>query len=219
MIIDLTRTLENNQPGVEIQQKFTRTENGWNAKTLSLYSHACTHLDAPRHFLDNGVTLDQIPLEKFMGMAHLVDITNLKPRDLIRVEHLGLADEDITEGDSLILMTGWSRHFDNADYYRDEFPRISEELARWCLENRIKMLGVEPPSVADVNNLSEVTRIHEILLSGGIVIVEGLVNLESIPEKKVHLSAIPLKIKDGDGCPCRAFVTIDRNAQGSPITQ
>ena len=68
------------------------------------------------------------------------------------------------------------------------------------------MLGVETPSIADVNNLPEVTLIHKILLGGGVNIVEGLTNLDALaPGEKVFFAALPLKIAGGDGCPCRAF--------------
>jgi kynurenine formamidase len=65
------------------------------------------------------------------------------------------------------------------------------------------MLGVEPPSVADVNNLPEVTKIHEILLGGGITIIEGLCNLDQIKAEFVTLIALPIKYKNGDGAPAR----------------
>jgi kynurenine formamidase len=84
-------------------------------------------------------------------------------------------------------------------------PRISRELAEWCVERRIRLLGVEPPSVADVKDLAEVTEIHRILLSGQIVIVEGLANLEAVRQERVLFGALPLKIEGGDGSPCRAF--------------
>jgi kynurenine formamidase len=66
------------------------------------------------------------------------------------------------------------------------------------------MIGVEPPSVADVNNLTEVTTIHEILLKG-VVIIEGLSNLEKLQSNCVELIALPLKIKNGDGSPARVI--------------
>jgi kynurenine formamidase len=89
--------------------------------------------------------------------------------------------------------------------YRDGLPRVGLDLARWCVEKRVRMLGVEPPSVADVNNLEEVTAIHRTLLGGDVIIVEGLANLKAIEQKRVLLAAIPLKIEGGDGSPCRAF--------------
>ena len=89
--------------------------------------------------------------------------------------------------------------------YREGLPRISEELAEWCVAKKIKMLGVEAPSVADVNNLPEVTLIQRVLLGGNVVIIEGLTNLDKIQQEKVQLIALPLKIQGGDGSPARVI--------------
>jgi kynurenine formamidase len=102
--------------------------------------------------------------------------------------------------------------------YRDQLPRISEELARWCVSRGVNILGVEPPSVADVNNLEEVTRIHKILLSGGVTIVEGLTNLEQLTQERVFFGALPLPLAGADGSPVRAFA-IEGIAPGFPAAQ
>ncbi len=67
------------------------------------------------------------------------------------------------------------------------------------------MLGVEPPSVADVHNMDEVTAVHKTLLGGGVIVVEGLANLDQIQSEKVTFMAFPLKIAGGDGAPVRAL--------------
>ena len=64
---------------------------------------------------------------------------------------------------------------------------------------------MEPPSIADVLDLDEVTKIHQILLGGDIIIVEGLTNLEALKREMVKLIALPLKIKNGDGAPARVI--------------
>ena len=204
-IIDLTRTLECGQPGVSFETKFTRERDGWNARTLHLYSHSGTHLDAPLHFDCGDKTVEQMSLESCMGPAHLIDLSGFPARRLIEVEDLGRVADIFVRGESLLLFTGWSKHFEDREYYRGQFPRVSEGLATWCAERGVKMLGVEPPSVADVNDLPEVTRIHEILLGADTVIVEGLVNLNQIESERPFFAAIPLKIGGGDGTPCRAF--------------
>ena len=117
-------------------------------------------------------------------------------------------------GESLLLHTGWSRHVNNPQHYRDNFPRIADDLAHWCAEKEVNVLGVEPPSVADVNNKDELTRIHKILLGANITIVEGLANLEALTQERVFFVAAPLKIEGGDGCPCRAFAI-----EGGPFDQ
>ena len=101
---------------------------------------------------------------------------------------------------------------------RDGLPRISEALATWCVENRVKLLGVEPPSVADVNNKPEVTLIHKTLLGGRVTIVEGLTNLDQLTGPKVFFAALPLRIAAGDGCPCRAFA-VDGADAVEPLTR
>ena len=73
-------------------------------------------------------------------------------------------------------------------------------------EKGVNMLGVEPPSVADVNNRAEVTEIHTILMQNDVVIVEGLTNLDKISGNKVTLIAMPLKIEKGDGAQARVIV-------------
>jgi kynurenine formamidase len=204
-VVDLTLTLQEGMRGVAWEPAYTVAEDGWNARTLHLYSHAGTHMDAPLHFGVSDETIDRLPLERCMGPAWVVDLPGLAPRALITVADLGTVAEEARPGDSLLLRTGWSRFVADPPRYRDGLPRVSVELAKWCVERQIRMLGVEPPSVADVNDLDEVTAVHRILLGGGVVIVEGLANLEALRERRVFLVALPLKIGDGDGSPCRVF--------------
>lgn len=194
--------------GVDWEQARTIERDGWNARTLHLYSHAGTHMDAQTHFAAGPGTIDVIPLERCMGMAWVVNLVGIANRTSITVAHLGEIAAKFQPGESLLLCTGWSRHVGDPQHYRDKFPRISEELARWCVEHEVNVLGVEPPSVADVNNQEELTHIHKILLGANITIVEGLTNLDQLPKEKVFFVGAPLKIEGGDGCPCRAFAMI-----------
>ena len=204
-VIDLTLTVAPGMRGVEFETLHTVQKDGWNSSTLHLYSHSGTHMDAQKHFAAGDGTIDRIPLGDCLGPAWVVDMTGLAARTLVTVAHLGVIAQKVKPGDALLLRTGWSAHVDRPQYYRDELPRIGKELAEWCVERRVRLLGVEPPSVADVNNLQEVTEIHLILLGGGVIIVEGLTNLGSLTQERVLFGAMPLKIEGGDGCPCRAF--------------
>jgi arylformamidase len=129
-------------------------------------------------------------------------------RTLIRVADLGQVADRIQEGDSLLLRTGWSRRAHDPSY-RDALPRVSLELAEWCVAKKVRMLGVEPPSVADVNNAEELTAVHRVLLGAGVIIVEGLAHLDEIRREKVTFMAFPLRVVGGDGAPVRAFALED----------
>jgi hypothetical protein len=78
---------------------------------------------------------------------------------------------------------GWSDYYGRSRF-RDELPRVSADLARWCVDNKVRMLGVEPPSVADVNDIEELTAIHKILFEGGVIVVEGLASLALLSKIK-----------------------------------
>ncbi len=207
-IIDLTLSLEPAMRGVKFESARVLEKDGWNATTLHLYSHCGTHMDAPRHFDAGGQTIDQIPLDKCMGPAWLVDLSGIKPRSLITVEDLGPLQKKIQAGDGLLIRTGWSL-LAQSPAYRNDLPRISLELARWCADKGVRILGVEPPSVADVHNIEELTTIHKVLLESGVIIVEGLANLDKIHKEKVTFMAFPIKIAKGDGSPVRAFAIED----------
>jgi kynurenine formamidase len=201
-IIDLTINLDNNIKGVEIEQVRTLKVDGWNASYYRIYSHVGTHMDAPFHFEVSDQTIDQVPVGRFITPAWIVDARDAGPKGLVELRHLGALLAEFKPGESLIIKTGWSEKL-GSDAYRDDLPRISKELAEWCVLNRVNILAVEPPSVADVNNMEEVTMIHQILLGGDVIIVEGLTNLEEISKNKVTLIAMPIKVKNGDGAPAR----------------
>jgi len=203
-IIDLTLPINNKMSGVTIDVAKQLAIDGWNATTLHLYSHSGTHMDAPIHFEVNDQTIDQIPTERLISEAWVVDITNIKPNEFIEIHHLEGVAKDFKTGQSILLHTGWSKKI-RTPSYRDKLQRISENLANWFGEKKVNILGVEPPSVADVNNIKEVTKIHQILMKKDIIIIEGLSNLDKISNKKVTLIALPLKVEGGDGAPSRVI--------------
>lgn len=161
-------------------------------------------MDAPIHFGVSDVTIDTFQPHQLIGKAWVVHIPILQAQQSLKVEDLGEVVHQFEAGDSLLLRTDWNQYV-SLPTYRNELPRISETLALWCVQHQVKMLGVEPPSVADVNNLPEVTKIHQILLGGKVIIIEGLCNLDKLSRPKVVLIALPLKIKDGDGAPARVI--------------
>ncbi len=203
-VIDLSLPINAQMPGVTISIAKRLEIQGWNATTLSLYSHCGTHMDAPRHFLSDGATLDQQDLSVCVGPATIINLAPAKPKQLINIEDLGGLVDSIEPGMRLLFRTDWHQRYGTPEY-RNELPRISLELARWLVEKRVAMIGVEPPSVADVNNKQELTEVHQTLFRGNVLIVEGLANLDQIKSSTVDFIALPLSIESGDGSPVRAI--------------
>jgi arylformamidase len=204
-IIDLTQTLKEGVRGFSTEPAKSVAKDGWNALTLQIYSHAGTHVDAQPHFDAGNLGIDQVPVDRFVADCWVVDLTGILPKSLISLSNLGEVVKKIQPGEGLLFRTSWANYINQPEIYRDGLPRLSEELVIWCINAGVKLIGVEPPSVADVNNIEELTHIHKLLLNAGITIVEGLANLEQITQEKVQFMALPLKIENGDGAPCRAI--------------
>ena len=207
-VIDLSHSYTEEFKNFSMESCKTVETNGWNASTLKFYSHCGTHMDAPIHFNVSKKTIDQIEVSNFVGKAWVINVNYIKPGGLITVNEIDFViKKGFKPGDSLLIRTDWYKYV-NTPKYRNELPRISEDLANWCVKHKVKMLGVEPPSVADVNNLEEVTKIHKILLKD-VIIIEGLANLDQLEVDCVELIALPLKIAGGDGAPARV-IAIDK---------
>lgn len=200
--IDLTLPVHNEMRGVRIESHTHLERDGFNTTNLQLYSHSGTHMDAPKHFLSGGGTIDCVPLEKCAGMALVIDLSHKAPQSLITIDDLQMYAERIQTGTRLLLRTDWDTHALQEDY-RTHFPRISLALADWLAMRGIWLLGLETPSVASLQDKEELTAVHQALLSHDIVIVESLTNLRLLPPEVLFM-AFPLKIQGGDGSPVRA---------------
>ncbi|MGA2613863.1 MAG: cyclase family protein [Spirochaetia bacterium] len=177
---------------------------GFNVTQLCMSAHQGTHVDAPYHFLDDGLTVDRIPAEVFVGDAILIDARYKKPKELLTQQDLQGREAAITRGSRVVIMTGWDEVFPDRRYLID-FPSLSKDLADWLASKRIALLGVDFPSLS----LPDGPYVHRSLLGAGVVIIEGLCHLKEIRAEKFYLIAAPLKIRGRDGSPVRALGIVD----------
>ena len=203
-IVDLTATLRKGRRGVDWETVATLEVDGWNAGRLSLNSHCGTHMDAPRHFVAGGETIENLPLEAMVGPALVADLTPVEPKEELTVARLAPWSDRLERGARLLLRTDWSLHAEEPDYTKLN-PHVGAELAEWLVARGVALLGVEPHSVADTTDKTRCRRVHRILLEAGVVIVEGLANLHVLRSDTVDLIVLPLKIEGGDGSPARAL--------------
>jgi kynurenine formamidase len=210
-IIDLTLSFAHGKRGVEFETVKTLESDGFNTTTLHIYSHALTHMDATKHFLMDGEGIEKNSLDQCVGEAIVVDLSHKAPNSFITVDDLVHIADKVQPSSRLLLRTDWGEHADKSDY-RTHFPRVSAELAQWMVDKGVWLLGLESPSVASLlpENMDELTQVHQILLKGDVIIVEGLTNLRALPET-VEFVALPLKLDNIDGSPVRAIAIIDEN--------
>lgn len=181
---------------------------------LTMSIHVGTHVDCPYHFVPNGATIDEMPLEKYMGPGVLVDLRGKlkenEPITLSLLKPFGLTRETL-EDRIVVFFTGWvEREFGRERVYVDN-PYLSEEVARYLAGCKVRAVAVDfsvdkmapgaPPRAGDC-------PIHRILLGQQIPLIENLINLDELVGKKFELMALPLKIYRGDGAATRAVARI-----------
>lgn len=175
-------------------------QNGYFVSQVIFGTHTGTHIDVPIHKIKGGKPVDQVPIGRFAQKAYVMDLKGLKPLEEITRRHLEPFKDKFKEAHAVILRTGWGEHFGRDDFFTS-FPGISEEAVNWFVENGVVLIGLESPSVNAVKH----AEIHTLLLQNDIYIVESLANADAITKEYVQLFAVPLKLKDLDGSPVRAF--------------
>ena len=169
-----------------------------NVTAFRTCNHTGTHMDAPTHFYHGVPTIDQIPLEQCIGPAVLVDVRRVGLRGVIEPADLVPLEESIIQSHKVVLRTGWSDHWESADYFLD-YPVLSEATADWLVAHGVHLVGVDTPSVD-----REPNPVHFVLLGSHAVIVENLTNLGSINAPLFELIVVPLPLRGLDGSPVRA---------------
>ena len=206
---------------------FGPTAGGWfyAANTLCTPEHGGTHLDAPIHFGEGRHTADQIPLERLIGPAVVIDVTAKASADrdyrLTRADVLDFERRHgrIAAGTIVLLRTGWGRFWpDRKAYLGDDtpndasklsFPSYGEEAARLLVEERrVAALGADVASI-DYGR-SKDFLVHRIAAAANVPGFENLAGLEALPPRGATVVALPMKIAGGSGGPLRAVALVPK---------
>ena len=205
-----------------------RTEQGYYyaANNFSTAEHGGTHLDAPVHFAAGRHTADQIPLERLLGAAVLIDASAQCAAD--RDYQIGVQDFErwerehgrLPDGSIVLLRTGFGKFWPDREKYMGtaergaaavaklHFPGLHPDAARWLVANRsLKAVGLDTPSI-DYGQ-SKLFESHRTLFERNVPAFENLANLDQLPFKDFHVIALPMKSKGGSGGPLRAVVRVN----------
>ena len=194
----------------KIEKYTTHEKNGSQVQILTTSTHTGTHIDAPFHFYADGKTLSDIPLERFFGRAVVIDVP--KPSyGIVSIQDIIDSNLEIKNNDMVFFNTHRGEYWEQHDQM-SEFASLSEDLAKWLVEKRVNMVGIDASSV-DIAN-SQRTKdytapIHNTLLSNEVLILECL-DLTKIPAGYYYAYVLPMALKNSDGAPTRVICeTID----------
>jgi arylformamidase len=170
----------------------------YNLSRLTVSTHTGTHIDAPRHFLPDGTSVDQIPVDALVGPALVVQMA--VEQEITAADLEASAIPPGTE--RLLFKTRNSRLLDDDDFRRD-FVYVTLDAARWLVERGVRLVAIDYLSVERMD--AQPNIVHQTLLRAGVVIVEGA-DLRQVAPGPYLLACLPLKIEGADGSPVRAVL-------------
>jgi arylformamidase len=192
-----------NDPAIEIQSwsDLGRGDRA-NVSLLHFGAHSGTHVDAPAHFIAGGLKVDALPLEKLLGEVTVVEV----PIDVTAIDSdfVSLNCNQATQ--RVLFKTGNSGFWNNPDVgFRTDYTYLEPGAARRLTEIGIQLVGIDYLSIEQYE--SESFETHLILLTSGVVILEG-VDLRNVSAGRYELICLPLRIAggSGDGAPARAIL-------------
>jgi arylformamidase len=212
-LIDITMLFSERLPvwPGDVPVQIRSTTNVSTVSELRMSSHIGTHLDASRHFLSHGRTVEQLPLETLIGPAWLAEVCNVRPVTAVDLDGAG-----IPQGvERLLLKTmnsapkPWQPDFTASDAelggdpFDKNFVALDPSAARWLLDRHIALVGIDGPSIEPYGT-SEFP-VHFLLLGADVIVVENL-RLRDVAPGAYRLICLPLYYEGGDGAPVRAVL-------------
>lgn len=171
-----------------------------NVSQLVVGAHTGTHVDAPLHFIDGGSAVDEIPFDVLIGPALVVE---LETSGEISREVLVACD---CEGQRRVLFKTSNSLLWRALEFRRDFAYLTADASEYLVEIGVRLVGIDYLSIERFGATEP--RTHRTLLGAGVVILEGL-NLSAVKPGRYQLICLPLRIRGGDGSPCRAVLIED----------
>ena len=183
------------------------------ASWLRTSCHGFTHMDAPRHMVPGGPTLDSLDLARVVGPAAIIDLSDVTPKEEITAARLAPAAGHLQSGEIALLRTGWDQQRDwkTEAFWRDA-PYLSRCACEWLLDRRPTACAFDFPQDYTIRLLldGEVRPIpehvsHDVLLRNGVTLIEYLVNTMAVPGSRTFLAALPVRLAGADGAPARVI--------------
>ena len=189
-------------PSPSFENYSTLRKDGVNLTKITMGSHTGTHLDAPRHFIQDGIGIDRIPPDKLIGEAYVADLSRKPIGSGITSQDLKRdLEEKIARDDIVVIYTGCSEHWGDESINRD-YTYLTGEAADYLVSKKVRAVGIDFLSVEKFKAPEPVA--HKTLLANGIFIIESLSSaLKQFVGERILMICMPIKLQDGDGAPSR----------------
>ncbi len=210
-VIDLSHPVSPGMPvypGTEPPVFVTGTsiaQAGFLEKKITLFSHTGTHVDAPAHLIEGAMTLDELPVDQFIGKAIVLGLEGCKG-PVIDIKDLERFADAVDEAEFVLIRTGWSRHWGTERYFK-RFPVLSLEAALWLADFDLKGIGFDTISPDPMD--TEDYPVHKAFMKRDTIIIENLAHLDLLPDSPFMFSCLPIKFEDADGSPVRAVGIVE----------
>jgi arylformamidase len=197
-------------PAVKVEIIANHAEHGWRVELLTLASHTGSHVDAPLHKLAGRASLDDIPLEKWVGPAYIADLRGIAAGEMITGDQLA-AKLPVDLKDRIVLIaTGWGDKRAKSDEWLYQSPALSPEGAQWLVDRGVRGVGIDHYSIAGSRDPVN-SQTHTVLLSNDVWIVEELhfpAEVFALPQP-VKFWCLPVNFKGFTGAFCRPVIVVE----------
>ncbi len=167
-----------------------------NSSSINASAHAGTHVDAPFHFVPDGMTIESLPLELFVGPARVCAVDADSHISAADVAKAGI------EGEARVLFKTRNSTLLKKGVYDPGFVAFSADGAKALVDAGVKLVGLDYLSAAKAD---EQVPVHRAFLDHGVILLEG-VDLADVPPGRYELICPPVKLAGSDGAPCRALL-------------
>ncbi len=207
-IYDLSVTLKTympvwpTNPLVNIAPIGIAARDGYNVESFSSTTHTGTHIDAPYHMLENGITVDDLPLSQLVGEGYVI-----RPKiegNEINIRNLEKAWKNDYDGKIILINTGWDKKRGFTKEFQFDFPGLVMDTVDFLIEHRPKVIGIDTLGIEPYGNSD--FRVHKALLPHGMAFIEDLAGLDQLKEgRKYMIVALPLKVFRASGAMARVI--------------
>ena len=190
-------------------RKITGGKLAMEGKMILMPEHCGTHLDVPRHFDEDGITVDQVPLEQLILPGHLLDFTYKKNGEPITIADFEAAEKKtgrkIGPGTATMCWTGVDKEWQKPGFVTNR-PYVPTDAAQWLVDREITLFATDLIGMDDPGEWWWPT--HDIWLKAGICMVQQLCNLDKLVDKEFLFIALPLKMRGGTASPVRPVALV-----------